>query len=147
MVSFIGSAFTAAGLIALPIGIYGRRRARQQQAWPTVKAAVRTTAIAPAPGSEGRRFVPKLTYEYTVAGKTYTSDRVGATQYKDFSESYARDYLAKHAVGTAVEVHYDPVDPARSILEPGAGGCGPLLATLVGAVFLAAGIAMLIAGT
>lgn len=105
MVSFIGSAFAAVGLVALPIGVYGRRRARQQQAWPTVKAVVRTTAIAPAPGSEGRRFVPKLTYEYAVAGKTCTGDRVGAAQYKDFSEAYARDCLAMHAVGAAVEVH------------------------------------------
>ncbi|HVM81103.1 MAG TPA: DUF3592 domain-containing protein [Stellaceae bacterium] len=147
MVSFLGSAFTVVGLIALPIGIYGRRRARREQAWPTVKATVRTAAIASAPGSEGRRFIPKLTYEYTVAGKTYAGDRVGYTQYRDFSEAYARDYLAKHAVGSAVEVHYDPADPARSILEPGAGGCGPLLFSLVGVVFLAAGIAMLIAGT
>jgi hypothetical protein len=147
MIPLFGTAFTAFGLLALPIGIYGRRRARREQAWPTVKAVVRSTAIAPVSAEQRHRFVPKLTYEYAVAGKTYKGDRLDITRYKDFSESYARDYVAKRAVGTEVDVHYDPADPARSVLEPGAGGCGPLLFCLVGGVFLAAGIAFMVAGT
>ncbi|HTS93770.1 MAG TPA: DUF3592 domain-containing protein [Stellaceae bacterium] len=147
MFPVFGTVFTAFGILALPIGIYGRRRAKREQTWPKVKAVVRSAAIAPVSAEQRHRYVPKLTYEYTVAGKTFRGDRLGVSGYSDFSESYARDYIAKRAVGSEIEVNYDPADPARSVLEPGAGGCGPLLFCLVGVVFLAVGIGFMVAGT
>ncbi|HYC13340.1 MAG TPA: DUF3592 domain-containing protein [Stellaceae bacterium] len=146
MFPIFGTVFTAFGVLALPIGIYGRKRAKREQAWPTVKAVVRSATIAPVSAEQRRRFLPKLTYEYTVAGKAYTGDRLGVVRYSDFSESYARDYIAKRAVGSEIAVNYDPADPSRSVLEPGSGGCGPLLFCLVGVVFLAAGIGFMVAG-
>lgn len=55
---------------------------------------------------------PELAYEYSVAGKTYTSSRIR------FGGTYVSD-INQNPVGARVEVFYNAGDPAVSCLEPG----------------------------
>jgi len=88
---------------------------------------VDATVIAPGldefPYNEGgptRR--PKLTYSYTIDGKTYRSSRLGITAdaFDIFSRESAQAFLARFPPGSRVEVRVSPDDPSFSVIEEGA---------------------------
>src|SRR5262249_7379385 len=86
----------------------------------------------------------RVSYRYVVAGTAHSSDRVtffSSTMSHGF-EQHAREHCERYAAGTAVDVRYDPGDPAAAVIEtriPGAFffavGCSALL-LLVGLVLL-----------
>ena len=80
-----------------------------------------------------------LTYEYEVAGRTYTSRRV---DYVGHAGIDAGAVLARYALGADVVVHYDPLTPDRAVLQPGIGVGNVVRLALVLPV-LAAGLALL----
>jgi len=141
-----GSISAGVGAVVLLEGLYLRRKARRQQEWPTVKGVVLTATMVRSRDSEGPSYNPSVTYNYSVAGKNYRGDRTDAARDMGYPEKQVRHYLERHAVGAAVNVHYDPADPARSTLDPEEAGCNSLLACAIGAVFLLVGLVMLALG-
>jgi hypothetical protein len=89
------------------------RRARASASWPTAQGHVSSSQRF----GTGRVAVPDIRYVYTVDGVDYA----GRTVRFNFSWAYRSTMkaLAAFPVGRSVCVHYDPMDPATSVLETG----------------------------
>ncbi len=61
-------------------------------------------------------FMPKVSYEYKVDGKRYTSSQLAIIEHNTASEDLARQKAEKYVPGQHVEVYYDPEKPAFAIL-------------------------------
>jgi len=97
----IGLAAVAVLLIAR--GTWGLRRLTEISTWPVVDR-------------------PKLTYSYTINGKTYRSSRLGITldAFDIFSGESAQAFLARFPPGSRVEVHVSPDNPSFAVIADGA---------------------------
>jgi hypothetical protein len=62
-----------------------------------------------------------LVYEYEVAGQKYHSDQYSlwAQKYRE-REQTVQAYAANYQQGSPIKVYYDPNDPSRTVLMPGA---------------------------
>jgi hypothetical protein len=85
-----------------------------------------------------------IRYRYRVGGDSYTGARVF------FGDSLAlrfagpgRRRLAAYPAGRAVEVAYDPADPTRAVLEPGAGPAAYLACAVPAGVALLGAVGLL----
>jgi len=61
----------------------------------------------------------RVSYRYVVAGTEHSSERVtffSSTMSHGF-EPLAREHCERYAAGTAVDVRYDPGDPAAAVIE------------------------------
>ena len=89
-------------------------------------------------GTERGRFDYEavIAYEYEVGGKRYQSTRLYRRMPAIFSrEDFALQIVARFPVGTTVDVHYDPADPALScLLEMRLGA--KMIVLLVGIILL-----------
>jgi hypothetical protein len=65
-------------------------------------------------GGQGGNYRPKVTYDYTVGGVTYTSDRTSYA-HRGLRKSLAEQQLA--AIPDEVDVYYDPSKPEEAYLE------------------------------
>ncbi|CAN0457817.1 unnamed protein product, partial [Hapterophycus canaliculatus] len=79
-----------------------------------------------------------IEYEYVVDDVTHTNDRISFR----FTEGNNIDALnalsGKYSKAAAVQIHFNPTDPASSVLEPGVPG--------MAWIFLVVGITMMIGG-
>jgi len=140
----IGALFIAVGLLTAAAGLVEWRNTRAAAAWPTAEGVVVSigTEIAEQRGRSLTYFdAVAVTYRYTAGGVTHTGDQIDLSGRPRRTDSPAgRDLLARLAPGAPVTVHYDPADPARSILlndtTPGAFVAGGGLVAL-GLVVLA----------
>lgn len=66
-------------------------------------------------GRTARTWLARFAYEYEAGGRTYTGRRVAF--YKRCTGSWAREFVARHPVGSRVRVYYDPARPAESVLD------------------------------
>ena len=80
--------------------------------------------------------MPIVEYEYSVAGKPYTSRHVKLDTEVGGSQSYAEGIAAKYPRGKVVTVRYDPKDPKHAYLE---------LSMTLGWIMLALAAALLLA--
>jgi hypothetical protein len=90
-------------------GAWEERKAMASRRWPTVDGTVVQSRLV-----SRRGWRADVSYAYTVAGAQYRND---STSLDVFSSERAQ--VAQYPTGTRVTVHYDPADPATSILEPG----------------------------
>jgi len=117
----IGTGALAAGWKALSTSLRARR-------WPVVPARIVERGVGPATtaGSSrpGRYFEPRVTYAYTVEGKSYTGDRIGLSK-----NAYDRDSAERvaRALPEIVEVRYNPGDPGDAFLQPSALAAGVVI--------------------
>jgi hypothetical protein len=59
---------------------------------------------------------PYILYQYEVGGKSYTSDRISFLLFG--GDSFAEKAVAAYPQNKIVIVHYDPANPAKSVVEP-----------------------------
>ena len=99
------------GSIALAM-IVTLQRALTSRKWPTVEGKV----VAPGElkGPDGTPY--RFEYEYIVNGQRFVSGMVALFASKDME----RKAIQQHQVGSQVLVYYNPAEPKRSILVPGA---------------------------
>jgi hypothetical protein len=138
------------GLLVISLGAIaaGRghvRTARRMRSFATTRGRVVAREIAVITGlnregrwGQGGNYRPKVTYEYTVGGVAYTSDRTSYVL-RGLRRSLAEQQLA--AIPDEVEVHYDPAAPQEAFLEThtprlgrmliAGGAAGALFALLV----------------
>jgi hypothetical protein len=64
-------------------------------------------------------WVPDISYEYSVKGKSYRSSQISFPNPTFLFWSDGRHYIDDYAVGDSVKVYYDPADPAKSCLING----------------------------
>lgn len=87
--------------------------------------------------SETTTWTHDFEYRYEVDGETYTGDRTASATYRTSDRSEVEETAARYPVGSKITVHYDPDDPATSVLEPGISALPSL--------FLALGVVGLLA--
>ncbi len=99
--------------------------------WPTTEGQIVMSASAfemvdrriggSARTTATPQHVGRITYEYSVAGITYTNERIstGFITYANPEEQRVRDFLARYPQGATVTVYYKPNDPQMAVLERG----------------------------
>lgn len=106
-------AFTLiAGVAALWFGLGMRRSAVRGRDWPTTPGHIVERGVTPRPRSYW--FYPHVRYTYTVAGTSYTGERVYQIGRQDQKEDAARRLV--EALPDPVPVHYDPASPGDAFL-------------------------------
>lgn len=103
--------FIAAGLALLWAGSAEWRHARASASWPTTPGIVETSSI----NRTGKVRHVHIVYTYEVQAIPYRSGRVA---FGSNSPAAGRRWLRQYPVGASVAVHFDPKDPAISVLEP-----------------------------
>lgn len=108
----IGAAVAVVEMIS---GFVDLRRELSMTRWPIVEGAIVTSEV----GGE-RAFHPEITYSYEVNGIDYSGSSAlnapgfgGKRNRLEQAEILARQYSA----GSPISVHYDPSDPAISVLK------------------------------
>ena len=119
--------FLGIGLFLLSRAIRTRRLAATAVHWPTTDGTVIATDVikrVSRSDDEYDRYVPRVSYAYTVNGVGRKSDviRVGLHDLGYLREEQAREHLARYPLGAAIAVHYDPQKPERATLEIGQAG-------------------------
>jgi len=131
------------GIAAVVGGITLMSASRKARSWPVVTGRITERTVGPSTTTgasrPGRYFEPRVTYDYTVAGKSYQGHRI-AIATAAYDEDKAR--AVANELPDSVEVHYDPANPADAVLQPSSIGMSVLvlifgaLAALVGAGML-----------
>ena len=87
----------------------------------------------------------RVSYRYVVAGTAHSSDRVTffPSTMSHGLEQFAVEHCGRYAADTAVDVRYDPGDPAAAVIETRIPG-GSFLAVGLAALFLVAGLVGLV---
>jgi hypothetical protein len=90
--------------------------------YPSATATV-THLEKGGPGSQ-----PRISYRFEVGGLTFASQE---QRFANSPNSDQADSLAAHAVGSTIQVYYNPKDPRQSLLFPGVSGADFLTVLLL----------------
>jgi uncharacterized protein DUF3592 len=143
--TIFSAAFLVVGAGTAVHGLWTLYVAWGSEDWPSVQGAILDTSLETSSDSDGRTtYAPRVRYTYEVTGKTYTSDRlfIGGPLYTSW-RSPALTTTERYRPGSSCSVRYDPSQPIRSCLEPGAKWY-LFLVPLVGALFAALGVLSLL---
>jgi hypothetical protein len=120
--------FGLAGLAVAAITLSNIREAARSRGWPVTQGRISRSELEKVRLSPGARrgatvtaYRPLVEYEYRVDGLDYRSRsvRLGAT--RATTKERASAELAPFAVGSTIQVHYDPAVPDRALLETRVG--------------------------
>lgn len=169
-VPVICALFLLVGAGLLVAGGLQLAKARSSTSWPTVTGTVLTSTVEATehkPSAEEQRrererrrspqvrigvgqkdevrftYEAVVTYSYSVDGVDHEGDRISIGAAGSGDPELAEAIRGRYPVGGAVPVHYDPSDPASSVLEPGVHGSTYILA-IIGVVFLFMGALVLL---
>ena len=144
----------ALGLFAVVVALFAHmvgRKAHEMRSWTKtegriVQSAVeRTVRTHDRPSSlQGRTvetiFVPRIVYRYSAGGNSFDGDDIGGA-WSSSAPATAETYVARFPVNATVAVWFNPRNPTKSTLGPGAGTTRIVLwaiAVLLAAAALAA---------
>lgn len=114
------------GLVVIWLGYraYRKDRAERQRLsrWSTAlgrleEARIETVRVRDSEGGTETGFVPIATYRFTVDGVDHHGTRVRQSGTSFATRAEAERWRDAHPAGTAVEVHYNPANPADCALE------------------------------
>ncbi len=111
------------GLFFIALGIVWIIRGIKSKSWFTTKGTISFSELVEmesGPEDIGG-FSAMVFYEYKVANRSYTSDKVDLSHGSGvfFTKRPADSLVSKHTEGTQVRVYYNPAKPAQAILRPG----------------------------
>lgn len=137
---FFGVLLSFAALLMAAFFVAVLRKRAAVGAWsPAHATVVESAAVWGITGSGGRTagtWLPRFTYQYEVGGRLYTGKRIAF--YRRCTGSRAQALVARHPVGSRVQVFYDPARPEESVLERDLRGSWVLLASALAFGILAA---------
>lgn len=89
--------------------------------WPTVTGTVvDATATTVAGAQVGLGWRVRISYEYEVGERNFSGDRLRfSRRLGGRTREQAEQAVVSYAPGGPIEVHYDPEQPARSVIVPG----------------------------
>lgn len=85
-------------------------------AWVPAPATVVSTDITTVRSNDGATYRPVVTYQYTVNGAQYTSQRL-APLTTSASRRWAQSVIDRYPNGASVTAWYDPKHPANAIID------------------------------
>ena len=115
---------------------------RESVNWPHVEGTVLHSNVQTE--ESDRRSISyhaKVTYAYSVQGRSYENARVGFGDYGTGDTADAEEIVAKYPQSSTVTVFYNPNNPAEALLEPGLT-TGAWLYIMIGLPFVLVGLAM-----
>jgi hypothetical protein len=115
--------FMAAGLAMGYFGYQEYQDSKASEAWPVVSGTVFSSEVTSySEYSNGRHrtyYRADVAYEYTVNDANYTGDQVAFSEVNTSNPDPAQKIVDRYPVGQLVEIHYDPADPGKAVLETG----------------------------
>lgn len=102
--------------------------------WPTLQGTVQSATIKKVMTKNGTtRDEAEIRYQYSVDGKTYTSNRIqfGGEIFRNPSE-----LLGQYKRGKQISIHYNPTNPSISCLETGVNSV-VIIPAFIAAMFFA----------
>jgi hypothetical protein len=131
------------GLIAGPLiifyGIHANHRDRPSLQWPKVSGKMMQCDRGYHSGTHSSYYYVIATYTYVVNGTRYVQHQITLWS-PDLSRGDATAFVAAHPTPSAVDVYYDPQNPANAVLIPGANEAGNRFFMIDGSVLFALGI-------
>jgi hypothetical protein len=101
-------------------GVTNLRRAHASTHWPSVPGEVTSSEVERRRSNKNSTtYAPVVTYDYTVGGTPYTSDRLAFGAANSGGPAEPRKVAGRYPAGSKVTVHYSPGDPSLAVLEPG----------------------------
>jgi hypothetical protein len=150
--------YTGILMVVIAVGFIGwshhmRGIAAASETWPAapgeITASDVTHSVKQSSSSSGSkwRYRPRVEYRYELNGAEYTNDNIQFVSVSwEFKDRFKAERIIKpYPVGKAVDVYYDPLDPANSVLLKGSVG-GPPWGHIIGAGIGGLGIAMALKG-
>jgi hypothetical protein len=117
------------------------------KAWPTTLGVVTRSdidVVAEPTDVATPAYSARVEYSYAIGSRSFSGQRITFADHSSSSRTEMTKRVQRYPVGSAVTVYYDPVNPARAMLEMrvAAATYGPLLPGLVA---VAAGVVALFA--
>lgn len=166
LLPLIGYLFLLIGGILTAVGGLKLAQARASTAWPVVPGTVLTSTVEKSESKRIRNdnrtkkrrslspvkistkdqtktsitYRAAVTYGYSVEGVDHVGDRIVIGAVSSNDQERAEEISRRYPEGGEVEVHYDPADPATSVLEPGVHGGAYLLPGIGTFFFLFGGV-------
>jgi hypothetical protein len=141
----LGSILAAGGfMVAFWLGKPIRDQAVASSSWSTTEGRIVRSKLEESRKDGKVHYSADIGYEYDLDGRTLTGTRVWIGD--GYSSSPGNEFRAavdRYPAGRQVKVHYDPADPAESVLEPGPTWSSSL-AYLIGLGMLGVGSLVLI---
>jgi hypothetical protein len=106
-------------LMALMFGMFARSMCWSSTMGTIQEARVTTRLHWNKDNKPVLAYSPFIEYVYTVDGIAYKGNQHAFKNGWSFDESAYRDLLERFPPGAAVEVYFDPAEPAESVLDPG----------------------------
>jgi hypothetical protein len=124
--------------------LYGFIVLQKQKAsyhWPATSGTIVHSERVYEPGRETSHYHADVTFSYKVNGASYLSHQISlwSADLSDYGEEN-KTFVQNHPQGSAVDVYYDPGNPANAVLVPGAHERLSQLLMGAGALFIILGI-------
>ncbi|MBI4409487.1 MAG: DUF3592 domain-containing protein [Gemmatimonadetes bacterium] len=114
-------------------------RARASRSWPRAEGVILRAEAKRRRGFGSAAYRVRIEYRYTVGNTIYRSTRIRFGLLRAHADR-AQALLARYDQGAHVTVRYDPHEPARAVLEPGATFDDNYAWILLGAIALVIGV-------
>lgn len=142
-----GIGMFAVGLVMLIVWSSQRKKAKAAEAWPTIQGVILSAGLQEHRHHDSKThrtsvtYEPMVTYQYSLMGQSYQGNSL-AFGHASYDYNSANRKIAAYPQGAQVMVHYDPVDPAKAVLETKAAGGAVLI--VIGILFMVLGAAVTI---
>jgi hypothetical protein len=118
-VVLFGILFALGGVAGIGYGVNTLLDASRMESWPTANALITSSKVRVQrpDGGGSSTYIADVIYQYEVADKVYTSDRVTSARYGTSDSSRAHGQVRKYSVGKTFTAHYDPEDVSYAVLD------------------------------
>ena len=134
------------GVVVLVIFGFSALRGRATSEWSSVEGTVSESRVGRSSSASGRiQYYARVAYEYEVNAVRYVGNTIAIGAVTGFlvRESSAQKIVEKYPVGKRVRVYYDPEDPSKAVLEPGASSDVTVMLP-IGGFILVVGVVILV---
>lgn len=114
----LGMAMVAIDAVVTWLLVRDLRLGRASRQWSCTRGTVVEARIEELEGDSGPSYYPHVEFRYEVGGAIYHGKEWTHHTQDGTSES-AEAVLNRFPIGQAVDVFFDPADPARAVLEQG----------------------------
>lgn len=115
-VANVGCLYVVAGLFIVGALLMMGVQVAPVTAWVPTTATVVSTTVRTNQSTDGTTYRPIVTYQYMVAGTTYTSQRL-APLTVSASRTWAQSVADRYPAGKSLTAWYDPKHPTNAIIE------------------------------
>lgn len=140
-----GAVFAVIGLLVLkPLVLTPLQKTRAAKTWGTVEATVISSKVKSHTSDDSTTYSPYIAYAYEVGGEEYLGDQYtfmgGSSSGYDSKAAIVRNFPK----GSTFNVYVNPDNPAESVINRDSSRS--LLLGLIPLAFVAAGVAVMVAG-